>query len=85
MENKQRLQTSTLDFRQLDLIEDEQGTGSLKYLLSNDNSNRKCICKRNSGYKLPLQKKEKKRINERMFNMDGIDWHMVTSSQLLVD
>lgn len=31
------------------------------------------------------KRKKKKRINERMFNMDGIDWHMVASSQLLVD
>jgi hypothetical protein len=36
-----------------------------------------CPCKK--------KRKKKKRINERMFNMDGIDWHMVASSQLLVD
>jgi len=29
--------------------------------------------------------KKEKKINERMFNMDGIDWHMAASSQLLVD
>jgi hypothetical protein len=29
-------------------------------------------------------KKMKKELM-RMFNMDGIDWHMVASSQLLVD
>lgn len=33
----------------------------------------------------PAKEKKNKRINERMFNMDGIDWHMAASSQLLVD
>jgi hypothetical protein len=33
----------------------------------------------------PCKRKKNKIINERMFNMDGIDWHMAASSHLLVD
>jgi hypothetical protein len=33
----------------------------------------------------PAKEKKNKIINERMFNMDGIDWHMAASSHLLVD